>query len=129
VNNFLLYKTKVGGYYYINTILTTMPAPAKSVLITGAAQGLGQAVALRLAEDGFKVALNDVNPEGLQKTQELLAAKGYHAIVVPGDVSVDEDVERAVTQTVAEFGYLDVVCASHAICRSPFIHNILNDLR
>jgi NAD(P)-dependent dehydrogenase (short-subunit alcohol dehydrogenase family) len=92
---------------------TNMATPVKSALITGAAQGLGQAIALRLAADGFKVALNDINVEELQKTRDIIIANGHKAITVPGDVSVDEDVQRVVAQTVAEYGRLDVVRVSH----------------
>jgi meso-butanediol dehydrogenase/(S,S)-butanediol dehydrogenase/diacetyl reductase len=88
-----------------------MAAPAKTVLITGAARGLGQGIAFRLAADGFNVALNDINLQELQKTWDILSAKAHNVIMVPGDVSVDADVQQIITQTVAEFGHLDVVCA------------------
>lgn len=80
-------------------------------LVTGAAQGIGEAIALRLADDGLAVALNDI-----PQKQELAAVvasaiqrKGGRAILVLGDVSVEGDVASMIDKTVAELGGLDVV--------------------
>jgi NAD(P)-dependent dehydrogenase (short-subunit alcohol dehydrogenase family) len=81
-------------------------------IVTGAAQNIGKAISLKLAEDGFDVTLND-----LPSKQDLLdnVAKeirekwGKKVIIVPGDVSKEEDVATLVDTTVKEMGGLDVV--------------------
>ena len=79
----------------------------KVVVITGAATGLGRATALKLAEQGYKLALVDFNEkDGLQTTEDA-NAKGAEAIFVKADVSIEEDVKRYVTKAEEAFGTID----------------------
>jgi NAD(P)-dependent dehydrogenase (short-subunit alcohol dehydrogenase family) len=80
-------------------------------IITGAAQGIGKAVALRLANDGFDISLNDLPSqlEGLKQVRAEIEAKGRKAYVVTGDVSVEADVQRIVEDTAKYLGSVDVV--------------------
>ena len=81
------------------------------VLVTGAAQGIGQAVAYRFAEEGARVAVNDLRDDAaLQRSFASLpeAEAGGHAIA-PGDVSDEEDVARFVAHAAASLGGLDVL--------------------
>lgn len=83
-------------------------------IVTGAAQGLGANIALRLADDGLDVAVNDIGSKGSQ-LEEIVAqikAKGRRAISVPADVSSDADVQAMVAKVVKELGGLDVVRGS-----------------
>ncbi|ESK86696.1 hypothetical protein Moror_10943 [Moniliophthora roreri MCA 2997] len=87
-------------------------------LITGAAQGIGKSIAIRLARDGFDVAINDIASKSteLQQLAESITQTTHRRVhIAPGDVSVEGDVERIVGSTVAELGGLDVMVANAGI--------------
>ncbi|KAF8258248.1 hypothetical protein EI94DRAFT_1623656 [Lactarius quietus] len=88
----------------------------KVALVTGAARGVGRASALRLAEDGFDVAVNDVpgTPE-LDEVIKEIESKGRRTLCLPADISLEPDVERIVQEVVKEFGSLDVMVANTGI--------------
>ncbi|KAK7034599.1 hypothetical protein VNI00_012230 [Paramarasmius palmivorus] len=85
----------------------------KVALITGAAQGIGLAIATRLSRDpgAYAIALNDLpsKEEALENAAQNLKCK---TLVVTGDVSKEEDVIQIVEKTVKEFGGLDVMIAN-----------------
>jgi NAD(P)-dependent dehydrogenase (short-subunit alcohol dehydrogenase family) len=75
-------------------------------LVTGAARGMGKAIALRLHDIGTAVALNDVDP-GI--TTGTAAEVGEDVLAVPADVTSSESVKRMVTTTLDHFGRLDIL--------------------
>ncbi|UGS34389.1 SDR family oxidoreductase [Capillimicrobium parvum] len=93
------------------------------VLVTGAARGLGRDIALGFARSGAKVAINDLDgadvsdaiPYELASRDEFRAtladveALGAEAIALPGDVTVEADVERVVGEVIDRFGRLDIL--------------------
>lgn len=83
-------------------------------LITGSAQGIGRSIALRLARDGFDIALNDVPSKGdqLRAVADEIEKIGRRTALVPADVSVDGEVKGMVQDVVKELGGLDVVSAA-----------------
>jgi glucose 1-dehydrogenase len=84
-------------------------------VVTGAASGIGRAIALRLAEEGARVVLGDVRlepREGGTPTHELLGDRG---VFVEADVSRWSDVDRLVGTAVARFGRLDVMVCNAGI--------------
>lgn len=85
------------------------------VAVTGGGDGLGKAVALRMAEEGAKVALIDFQAETLKKTVEEFKSKGFEALGIAGDVSSEESVNAAFAQIEATYGQLDVMVNSAGI--------------
>lgn len=85
--------------------------PSRVAVITGAAQGIGRSIALRLAEDGLDVAVNDLASKLNELTEVVsqIQARGGRALAVPGDVSLEGDVEAMVATVVQCLGGLDVV--------------------
>src|ERR1700704_1735509 len=78
----------------------------KVTLVTGAGSGMGRATAVLLAQRGAVVTVVGRREQKLAEVVEEITANGGRAIAVTGDVSKPEDVERAVTRTVEEFGAL-----------------------
>ncbi|TFK66469.1 NAD(P)-binding protein [Pluteus cervinus] len=89
-------------------------------LVTGAAQGIGREIALRLADDGFDVAVNDIDSkaEALALVQQEIKAKGRKTSTTAllADVSKEDQVERMIGDVVRELGGLDVMVANAGIC-------------
>ncbi|KAF8649926.1 hypothetical protein AX16_005483 [Volvariella volvacea WC 439] len=87
-------------------------------IVTGASQGIGRAIALRLAKDGYNLGLNDLPraKESLASLAKEIEASGRKALVVPGDVSVEADVKNLVETVYTELGGLDVMVANAGIC-------------
>ncbi|KAJ8501717.1 hypothetical protein ONZ45_g12054 [Pleurotus djamor] len=89
-------------------------------LVTGAGQGIGRAIALRLAKDGFNVALNDL-PSSLPQIEALrseITKRGGKAILVPADVAQESEVQNIIASTVEGLGSLDTMIANAGIVRS-----------
>lgn len=93
----------------------------RAALVTGGGTGIGRAIAIALARDGYRVAVAGRRREPLAETASLLG----DGLVVCGDHSAEEDAERIVSETVAAFGALDVlVNNAGAIRRNVPVHEI-----
>ncbi|SEB49367.1 citronellol/citronellal dehydrogenase [Paramicrobacterium humi] len=95
---------------------TDAPLTGKTIIMSGGSRGIGLAIALRAARDGANVALlakTDKPHPKLEGTIHTAAQQiedaGGRAIAVVGDVRNDDDIVRAVTETVGEFGGIDIV--------------------
>ncbi|KAH9948007.1 hypothetical protein B0H21DRAFT_690827 [Amylocystis lapponica] len=90
---------------------TASTSSVRVALVTGAAQGLGFDIALRLADDGLDVAVNDIasKSDALRDVVKEIRARGRRAVAVPADVSSEEEVKRMIATAVEELGGLDVV--------------------
>ncbi|MCS7118047.1 MAG: 3-oxoacyl-ACP reductase FabG [Thaumarchaeota archaeon] len=79
-------------------------------IVTGSSRGIGRAIAIELARIGCSVVCNYLNRENeAKKTLEVIESLGGKAIAVRADVSVREEAERLVGETIAAFGRLDVL--------------------
>jgi NAD(P)-dependent dehydrogenase (short-subunit alcohol dehydrogenase family) len=83
----------------------------KVALVTGAAAGLGRAVAIRLAEVGADVAILDIGEAGLEETAAKVIALGRKVLVLPLSLAERANCVAAVERTVAQFGRLDALCS------------------
>lgn len=80
----------------------------KVAFVTGAAGGIGFAVAKMFAEAGAKVAMADIDGKGIVQAADLLEKNGYEALPLTLDVADEEQVRDAVDKTVKHFGRLDL---------------------
>ncbi|KAL4251967.1 short-chain dehydrogenases/reductases (SDR) family protein [Abortiporus biennis] len=103
---------------------TAIPSPYNTYtprvgFVTGAAQGIGEAIALRLADEGIDVAVLDLKGQEtkLENVVQQIQAKGRKSVAVYGDVSKEEDVKNAVDKVVIELGSLDIMVANAGIAQ------------
>lgn len=76
-------------------------------LVTGAASGIGRATAVRLASEGAKIMLADMNTEGLKETAALISTETAQVVF---DAAQRDQCQNIVAETIAQFGQLDVLC-------------------
>jgi len=96
-------------------------SPSRVAVVTGAGRGIGAAVAARLADDGFAVALLDLDEAGVKQGAEAIVAKGGKAGGVALDVTEAEQVEAAVTRVADELGPPVVLINNAGITRDNLI--------
>jgi NAD(P)-dependent dehydrogenase (short-subunit alcohol dehydrogenase family) len=99
------------------------PLHDKVVLITGGSSGIGRATALRLAGYGAHVAVAARNAEALAEVVREADALGTEALALPTDVTESEACRRAVEQTVARFGRLDILICSAGLSMRAYFAN------
>jgi NAD(P)-dependent dehydrogenase (short-subunit alcohol dehydrogenase family) len=87
----------------------------KVVVVTGGARGIGRALARRFADEGAKVAVADLDGDGVQAVAAELAAVAPDSVGVPCDVTDEEQVQRLVAVTTAELGPIDLFCSNAGI--------------
>lgn len=119
----------------------------KNALITGASSGIGQAIAIRLAQEGCNIAINyrksveeakDTEEQAMRKACGQIEDCGRRSLLIQGDVSREEDILNMVNQTVETFGSLDILvnnagiqkeCPSHEVTSKDFDQVLSVNLR
>ena len=89
----------------------------KVALVTGAARGIGQATAVKLAQGGADIALCDLDQAWLSETAEKVQALGRRAETFAMNVAVAEDVTRAVAEVEKAFGRIDILVNNAGITK------------
>ena len=94
----------------------------KVALVTGAAKGIGRAIAETFAENGANVVVADIIREGAQEVADRINSKGSpKAMAVTLDVSNPKEIESAFEQTIREFGKIDILVNNAAILKAHLI--------
>jgi NAD(P)-dependent dehydrogenase (short-subunit alcohol dehydrogenase family) len=94
----------------------------KTALVTGAAQGIGRAIAERFASERANVVLLDIDGDLAEQTADELRTQGGSAEAVGGDIARREDVRNAVERGLERFGRLDILAANAGIADAqPFM--------
>lgn len=87
----------------------------RNALITGAARGLGLAIARGLAQAGARVALTDVDADGAEAAARALQAEGYQTTALKLDVRDESNFQRGFDVVAASFGGIDILVNNAAV--------------
>jgi glucose 1-dehydrogenase len=108
----------------------------KTALITGASSGIGQAIAIRLAQEGCNIAINyRKSPAGAEETEEQamqtacgqVEGCGVQSLLIQGDVSQEEDIVQMVNAVIEKFGSLDILINNAGIQTERPSHEVSTD--
>lgn len=95
--------------------------------ITGAGRGIGAATALRMAEEGARVALADIDTEGSQQVSTEIDRLGSESLVLPCNVTDSAMVQDAMAQTANRFGRLDILVNNAGVVRDNMLFKMSED--
>src|SRR5215831_17982207 len=96
--------------------MTHLNLQNKTAIVTGGAQGLGQAICQRLAREGCRTLIADVNEAGVNATATAIAKEtGLQVLGTKVDVTQEADVKALFDRATKEFGRVDIVVANAAI--------------
>jgi meso-butanediol dehydrogenase/(S,S)-butanediol dehydrogenase/diacetyl reductase len=104
-----------------------MNTSKRVALITGAANGIGRAIAHRLSADGFSVVVNDLTLESANKVVADIQSSGGDAYAIAADVTRRDQVHNMVSKAVDHFGRLDVMVSNAGIVQVDPILNITEE--
>jgi len=99
----------------------------RSIIVTGAGQGIGQSIAAGLARAGAHVIVADINADTAQKTAEDISAAGGKAIGMTVDVTKRQSVRELIARTVEKYGKLDAMFNNAGIAHVKKFNDITED--
>ena len=92
------------------------------VFVTGGSRGIGKAIALKYAENGYNVVINYVSDKtDVEELEKEFKEKGVESLIIKADVSKTEEVENVVKQAIEKFGKIDVLVNNAGITRDNLI--------
>jgi len=92
--------------------------------VTGTGQGMGKAIALRMAREGAHVAVNDLDPKPIRRVASAISRYGVRSLAVAGNVTDPRDVDRMIRQILKTFGRIDILVNNAGILYPTRILNI-----
>ncbi|MFH1783914.1 MAG: 3-oxoacyl-[acyl-carrier-protein] reductase [bacterium] len=98
-----------------------MRLSSKVAIVTGAAQGIGKAIALALAAEGANIVVCDVNLEAAEKTAQEIGELGRQTMAVKGNVALYSEVEGFVNKVLDKFGKIDILVNNAGVTRDMLI--------
>ena len=99
----------------------------KIAIVTGAGQGIGKVIALRLAREGAAVVVAEYNPETAEAVAAEIASEGERALSYPVDASRAEAVRRMVADVVRAFGRIDILVNNAGVMQTKPLLNLTEE--
>lgn len=99
----------------------------KVAIVTGAGRGIGEGIALRFAEEGARIIVNDVNEGEAARTAQAIQSKGGKAVAVIGSVGSRDVAQKMVDTAVKEFGTVDILVNNAGIIRDAMLHKMTDE--
>lgn len=93
----------------------------RAALITGGGQGIGRAIALKMAEHGADIAVADVDDEAAGRVADEVNALGRNSLTIHMDVTSKEQIEQGVRKTIEELGKIDILVNNAGIIRDALL--------
>lgn len=94
----------------------------KTALVTGAARGIGKAIAMKLADEGANIIVNYTSSAGAaEELVSILKEKGVQAVAIKGDVSKADESEALVNEALKEFGAIDILINNAGVTRDNLL--------
>jgi 3-oxoacyl-[acyl-carrier protein] reductase len=103
-----------------------MDIKGRVALVTGAGQGIGKAIALKLATYGATVVINDINKKAEETAAEIVK-EGGKSMAIIADVSSAKDVERMIKETLEVYGQIDILVNNAGITRDSLLMRMEED--
>lgn len=104
-----------------------MRLDGKVAIVTGAGRGIGRGIALKLAEEGAKVVVSDIDITGAESVVKEIEALGHKAIAVQTNIAKKDDVERMFSEAKEKLGDVDIIVNNAGINRDGMLHKMSDE--